>query len=49
MNWRWVETQLVIAISPTLVFNQEALKGFKSNIDDNIEKADANWRLLTGP
>jgi YHS domain-containing protein len=28
--------------------NQEALKAFKSNIDSNIEKADANWRLLAG-
>src|SRR5271165_5214183 len=29
--------------------NQEALKAFKTNIDSNIEKADANWRLLAGP
>ena len=29
--------------------NQAALKGFKSNIDSNIEKADTNWRQLTGP
>jgi YHS domain-containing protein len=28
--------------------NQGALKEFKTNIDDNIEKADAYWRLLTG-
>jgi YHS domain-containing protein len=28
--------------------NQGALKGFKSNIDSNIEKADTNWRQLTG-
>jgi YHS domain-containing protein len=29
--------------------NQGALKGFKSNIDSNIQKADANWLVLTGP
>jgi YHS domain-containing protein len=29
--------------------NQAALKGFKTNIDSNIEKADANWRQLAGP
>ncbi len=29
--------------------NQGALKEFKTNIDSNIEKADANWRLLAGP
>jgi YHS domain-containing protein len=29
--------------------NQGALKGFKSNIDNNIQKADTNWRLLAGP
>ena len=28
--------------------NQDALKRFKTNIDDNIEKADTNWRQLTG-
>jgi YHS domain-containing protein len=28
--------------------NQTALKGFKSNIDSSIEKADTNWRQLTG-
>jgi YHS domain-containing protein len=28
--------------------NQDALKSFKTNIDDNIEKADAYWRQLTG-
>ena len=28
--------------------NQDALKRFKVNIDDNIEKADTNWRQLTG-
>ena len=28
--------------------NQGALKSFKSNIDSNIEKADTNWRQLTG-
>jgi hypothetical protein len=27
--------------------NQSALKSFKSNIDSNIEKADAKWRELT--
>ena len=25
-----------------------ALRGFRSNIDSNIEKADTNWRQLTG-
>ena len=29
--------------------NQAALTGFRSNIDSNIEKADTNWRQLTGP
>ena len=29
--------------------NQGALKEFKTNIDSNIEKADANWRLSAGP
>ncbi len=29
--------------------NQGALKEFKTNIDSNIVKADANWRLLAGP
>jgi YHS domain-containing protein len=29
--------------------NQGALKSFKSNIDGNIDKADENWRRLTGP
>ena len=29
--------------------NQGALKEFKTNIDDNIEKADTNWRTLAGP
>ena len=29
--------------------NQSALEIFKNNIDSNIEKADANWRRLTGP
>jgi len=29
--------------------NQGALIGFKSNLDSNIQKADANWLLLTGP
>ena len=29
--------------------NQEALKAFKSNMDGNIVKADANWRVLAGP
>jgi YHS domain-containing protein len=29
--------------------NQAALKGFKTNIDSNIEKADTNWRQLNGP
>jgi YHS domain-containing protein len=28
--------------------NQAALKGFKTNIDSNIQKADANWRQITG-
>jgi YHS domain-containing protein len=28
--------------------NQDALKSFKTNIDDNIEKADAYWREVTG-
>ena len=28
--------------------NEGALKGFKSDIDSNIEKADTNWRQLTG-
>ena len=28
--------------------DQTALKSFNSNIDSNIEKADANWRQLTG-
>ena len=28
--------------------NQGALRGFRSNIDSNIEKADTNWRQLTG-
>jgi YHS domain-containing protein len=28
--------------------NQAALRGFRSNIDSNIDKADANWRKLTG-
>jgi YHS domain-containing protein len=28
--------------------NQGALKSFKSDIDSNIEKADTNWRKLTG-
>lgn len=28
--------------------NQAALTGFRSNIDSNIEKADTNWRQLTG-
>jgi YHS domain-containing protein len=28
--------------------NQAALRTFKSNIDSNIEKAEANWRQLTG-
>jgi hypothetical protein len=28
--------------------NQGALKSFKSNIDNNIEKADTNWRQLNG-
>ena len=28
--------------------NQTALKSFKSDIDSNIEKADTNWRQLTG-
>ena len=29
--------------------NEGALKGFKSDIDSNIGKADTNWRKLTGP
>ncbi|HEY5704336.1 MAG TPA: YHS domain-containing (seleno)protein, partial [Terrimicrobiaceae bacterium] len=28
--------------------NPDALKSFKTNIDDNIGKADAYWRQLTG-
>ena len=28
--------------------NQAALRSFTSNIDSNIEKADTNWRQLTG-
>ena len=28
--------------------NQAALRSFKSNIDSNIEKADTNWRQLSG-
>jgi YHS domain-containing protein len=28
--------------------NQGALKSFKGNIDINIDKADTNWRQLTG-
>jgi YHS domain-containing protein len=28
--------------------NQAALKGFKADIDANIDKADANWRRLNG-
>jgi YHS domain-containing protein len=28
--------------------NQGALKSFKSDIDSNIDKADKNWRKLTG-
>jgi YHS domain-containing protein len=28
--------------------DQGALRGFRSNIDSNIEKADTNWRQLTG-
>ena len=28
--------------------NQAALRSFKNNIDNNIEKADTNWRRLTG-
>ena len=28
--------------------NQAALRSFRSNIDSNIEKADTNWRQLTG-
>jgi YHS domain-containing protein len=28
--------------------NQAALRIFRSNIDSNIEKADTNWRQLTG-
>ena len=29
--------------------NKGALNEFKSDIDGNIEKADTNWRQLTGP
>jgi len=29
--------------------NEGALKAFKSDIDSNIDKADANWRRLVGP
>jgi hypothetical protein len=29
--------------------NQGALKEFKTNIDSNIEKANANWLVLAGP
>ena len=29
--------------------NEGVLKDFKSDIDGNIEKADANWLHLTGP
>jgi len=28
--------------------NQAALRSFRSNIDSNIEKADTNWRKLSG-
>lgn len=28
--------------------NQGALKSFKTDIDDNIDKAETNWRQLTG-
>ena len=28
--------------------NQAALRSFMSNIDSNIDKADSNWRQLTG-
>ncbi|MGC2578941.1 MAG: YHS domain-containing (seleno)protein, partial [Terrimicrobiaceae bacterium] len=28
--------------------NEDALKSFKTNIDDNIGKADSYWRELTG-
>jgi YHS domain-containing protein len=28
--------------------NQAALRSFESNIDSNIDKADTNWRQLTG-
>ena len=28
--------------------NQDALKSFKADIDDNIAKADAYWRQVTG-
>jgi YHS domain-containing protein len=31
-----------------LAGNQAALSGFMSNIDSNIDKADTNWRQLTG-
>jgi YHS domain-containing protein len=29
--------------------NEGALKSFKSDIESNIDKADKNWRQLTGP
>jgi YHS domain-containing protein len=29
--------------------NQGALRGFKSDIENNISKADANWLQLAGP
>jgi YHS domain-containing protein len=29
--------------------NEGALKEFKTKIDDNIEKADSNWKTLAGP
>ena len=28
--------------------NQGALRSFKNDIDGNIEKADSNWRRITG-
>ena len=28
--------------------NQDALKSFKTDIDENIKRADAYWRQLTG-
>ena len=28
--------------------NEDAMKSFKTDIDDNIEKADTYWRQLTG-